>query len=236
MYNQLGLLTYWVDGINNVKIILKYPEGGAKMQIENNSRQIPSNERYTANKNYSDILYGYLQNISVLDEALGMRYIEKKDIKYTKIAEDLGVTRQTVSKKFNSLIEEGLLSFDGSSKRYYLLVLEAELATLLPSDTVKILCNTLQERCLSVLAYLLKTYIQHGSQACEVNLEVIKGYVGLSKTNRGSNNEIIRDIFLVLSKLGLIKFKAEKALDQATGGYKTRYVLEEVNNKVDFFE
>ena len=108
--------------------------------------------------------------------------------------------------------------------------------TLLPSDTVKILCNTLQERCLSVLAYLLKTYIQHGSQACEVNLEVIKGYVGLSKTNRGSNNEIIRDIFLVLSKLGLIKFKAEKALDQTTGGYRTRYILEEVNNKVDFFE
>ena len=73
MYNQLDLLTYWVDGINNVKIILKYPEGGARMQIEKNSRQIPSNERYTANKNYSDILYGYLQNISVLDEALGMR-------------------------------------------------------------------------------------------------------------------------------------------------------------------
>ena len=117
-----------------------------------------------------------------------------------------------------------------------MLILEAELATLLPSDTVKILCNTLQERCLSVLAYLLKTYVQHGGQSCEVNLEVIKGYVGLSKTNRGSNNEIIRDIFLVLSKLGLIKFKAEKTLDQATGGYKTRYVLEEVNNKVDFFK
>lgn len=206
------------------------------MQIEKNSRQIPSNERYTANKNYSDILYGYLQHMSILDEALGMRYIEKKDIKYTKIAEELGVTRQTVSKKFNNLVDEGLLSFDGSNKRYYLLVLEAELATLLPDDTVKVLCNTLQERCLSVLAYLLKTYVQHGGQSCEVNLEVIKGYVGLSKTNRGSNNEIIRDIFIVLSRLGLIKYKLEKVLDQATGGHKTRYILEEVNNQVRFFE
>lgn len=206
------------------------------MQIEKNSRQIPSNERYTANKNYSDILYGYLQHMSILDEALGMRYIEKKDIKYTKIAEDLGVTRQTVSKKFNNLVEEGLLSFEGSSKRYYLLVLEAELATLLPDDTVKVLCNTLQERCLSVLAYLLKTYVQHKEQPCEVNLDVIKGYVGLNKANRGSNNEIIRDIFIVLSRLGLIQYKVEKALDQATGGHKTRYILEEVNNQVRFFE
>lgn len=206
------------------------------MVIEKNSRQIPSNEKYTANKNYSDILYGYLQHISVLDETLGVRYIEKKDIKYTKIAEDLGVTRQTISKKFNNLIEEGLLSFDGSSKRYYLLVLEAELATLLPNDTVRVLCNTLQERCLSVLAYLLKTYVQHGCQPCEVSLEVIKGYVGLSKTNRGSNNEIIRDIFIVLNRLGLIQYKLEKVLDQATGGYKTKYILEEVNNQVRFFE
>lgn len=206
------------------------------MVIEKNSRQIPSNEKYTANKNYSDILYGYLQHMSVLDETLGVRYIEKKDIKYTKIAEDLGVTRQTISKKFNNLIEEGLLSFDGSSKRYYLLVLEAELATLLPNDTVRVLCNTLQERCLSVLAYLLKTYVQHGCQSCEVSLEVIKGYVGLSKTNRGSNNEIIRDIFIVLNRLGLIQYKLEKVLDQATGGYKTKYILEEVNNQVRFFE
>lgn len=206
------------------------------MVIEKNSRQIPSNEKYTANKNYSDILYGYLQHMSVLDETLGVRYIEKKDIKYTKIAEDLGVTRQTISKKFNNLIEEGLLSFDGSSKRYYLLVLEAELATLLPNDTVRVLCNTLQERCLSVLAYLLKTYVQHGCQPCEVSLEVIKGYVGLSKTNRGSNNEIIRDIFIVLNRLGLIQYKLEKVLDQATGGYKTKYILEEVNNQVRFFE
>ena len=206
------------------------------MQIEKNSRQIPSNERYTANKNYSDILYGYLQHMSILDEALGMRYIEKKDIKYTKIAEDLGVTRQTVSKKFNNLVEEGLLSFEGSSKRYYLLVLEAELATLLPDDTVKVLCNTLQERCLSVLAYLLKTYVQHREQPCEVNLDVIKGYVGLNKANRGSNNEIIRDIFIVLNRLGLIQYRVEKVLDQTTGGHKTRYILEEVNNQVRFFE
>lgn len=206
------------------------------MIIEKNSRQIPSNEKYTANKNYSDILYGYLQHISVLDEELGIRYIDKKDIKYIKIAEDLGLSRQTVSKRFNSLVEEGLLSFDMSSKRYMLRILEADLATLLPDDTVKILCNTLQERCLSVLAYLLKTYIQHGEEECEVNMDIIKKYVGLSKSNRGTNNEIIRDIFLVLKRLGLIEYRLEKSMDAATGGYKSKYILEKVDNRVRFFE
>lgn len=206
------------------------------MQIQKNSRQIPSNEKYTANKNYSDILYGYLQHMSILDETIGVRYIEKKDIKYTKIAEDLGVTRQTVSKKFNSLIEEGLISFDAGNKRYLLRVLEAELATLLPDDTVKVLCNTLQERCLSVLAYLLKTYIQHGESSCEVNMDIIKGHVGLSKSNRGTNNEVIRDIFMILKKLGLIEYRIEKSLDSNTGGYRSKYVLERVDNRVQFFE
>lgn len=206
------------------------------MTIEKNSRQIPSNEKYTANKNYSDILYGYLQHISSLDEELGIRYIYKKDIKYIKIAEDLGLSRQTVSKRFNGLVEEGLLSFDTSGKRYMLRVLEADLATLLPDDTVKILCNTLQERCLSVLAYLLKTYIQHGEEECEVNMDIIKKYVGLSKSNRGTNNEIIRDIFLVLKRLGLIEYRLEKSMDVTTGGYKSKYVLEKVDNRVRFFE
>lgn len=206
------------------------------MQIEHNSRQIPSNEKYTANKNYSDILYGYLQSISELDEELGIRYIEKKDIKYIKIAEDLGITRQTVSKKFNSLLEEGLLFFDNGNKRYMLRVLEAELAALLPYETVRVLCNTLQERSLSVLAYLLKTYIQHGSKTCEVNMDVMKAHVGLSKTNRGTNNEIIRDILMVLKKLGLIEYHIEKTLDENTGGYRAKYVLEKVDNRVQFLE
>ena len=57
------------------------------MEIQRNSRQIPSVPQYTANKQYSDLLYGYLQNISSMDEKTGIRYIPKKEIKYTEIAE-----------------------------------------------------------------------------------------------------------------------------------------------------
>lgn len=204
------------------------------MEIQKNSRQIPSNEKITSNKNYSDILYGYLQHLSLLDEDLGIRFIPKSNIKYTAIAEELGVTRQTISKKFNNLIDQGLIVLDSANKRYVLSTLEAELATLLPDDTIRILCNTLQERCLSVLSYLLKTYVQHGERACEINMDIIKAHVGLSKTNRGSNNEVIKDIFIILKQLGFIEYRMCKEMDSVTGGFKTRYILERVDNRVQF--
>ena len=106
-------------------------------------------------------------------------------VKYTAIAEEIGVARQTVSKKFNNLIDQGLVVLDAANKRYILSTLEAELATLLPDDTIRVLCNTLQERCLSVLSYLLKTFAQHGENPCEINMDIIKAHVGLIKTNRG---------------------------------------------------
>jgi hypothetical protein len=114
--------------------------------------------------------------------------------------------------------------------------LEAELATLLPDDTIRVLYNTLQERCLSVLSYLLKTFAQHGEQPCDVNMDIMKAHVGLSKNNRGSNNEVIRDILMVLKQLGLIEYHIRKEMDAATGGLKTYYVLDRVDNRVQFTE
>lgn len=204
------------------------------MEIQHNSRQIPSNEKYTANKKYSDLVYGYLQQKSVLDESLGLRYLPKKEVKYTQMAEDLGLSRQTASRKFNNLIEQDLVYYDEGNKRYILTKLEADLAALLPCDTVRILCVNLQERSLSILAYLIKTYFQHGQRPCEINIDVIKNHVGLNVDNRGRNNEVIKDIFLLLKKLGLIEYHTEKTFDAVSGGFKTRYILDKVDNKVDF--
>lgn len=204
------------------------------MEIQHNSRQIPSNEKYTANKKYSDLVYGYLQQKSVLDESIGLRYLPKKEVKYTQMAEDLGLSRQTASRKFNNLIEQDLVYYDEGNKRYILTKLEADLAALLPCDTVRILCVNLQERSLSILAYLIKTYFQHGQRPCEINIDVIKNHVGLNVDNRGRNNEVIKDIFLLLKKLGLIEYHTEKNFDAVSGGFKTRYILDKVDNKIDF--
>jgi hypothetical protein len=67
-------------------------------------------------------------------------------------------------------------------------------------------------------------------------MDIIKSYVGLSKSNRGTNNEVIRDIFLVLKQLGFIDYHMVKEIDANTGGYRTKYILDRVNNKVQFSE
>lgn len=204
------------------------------MHIQYNSRQIPSNKQYTANKEYSDLIYGFLQQQSVLDEKKGIRYLQKKDINYTKIGKILELSRQTVSKKIMSLIEQGLLYYDEENKRYILTELEASLAALLPCDTVRILCVNLKERSLSVLVYLIKSYYQHNQEPFEVNIDVMKDFVGLNVDNRGSNNQVIKDIFLLLRKLGLISYHIDKVMDEKTGGYRTKYIIDKVDNYIQF--
>lgn len=206
------------------------------MEIQKNSRQIPSNEIYTANKQYSDILYGYLQHNSYLDEKINIRFIPKKEISYVKLASALNMHRQTVSTKFNNLINQGLVSYNESLKRYELVIIDADLATLLPDETVRVCYNTLQDRCLSILAYLLKTFIQHGEKPCQINLDIIKAYVGLCVSNRGCSNQIIKDCLLVLQGLGFITYHTEKETDDKTGGTKMIYILDKVNNSIKFDE
>ena len=206
------------------------------MEIQKNSRQIPSNEIYTANKQYSDILYGYLQHISQLDEVAQIRFIPKKEINYVKLGEELNMHRQTVSSKFNNLIKQGLVIYNELEKRWDLVAIDANLATLLPDETVRVCYNTLQDRCLSILAYLLKTYIQHGEQPCQISLDVIKSYVGICVSNRGCNNQIVKDCLLVLEKLGFISYHVEREVDAKTGGTKTIYFLDKVNNSIKFDE
>lgn len=204
------------------------------MEMQHNSRQIPSNERYTANKKYSDLVYGYLQQKSTLDEANGIRFLMKKEIKYTQMAEDLGLSRQTASRKFNDLIAEDLVYYDEDNKRYVLTKLEADLAALLPCDTVRVLCVNLKERSLSTLAYLLKSYFQHGQTSYEINLDILKAHVGLSVDNRGRNNQTIKDILLLLKKLGFIEYHIDRDFNAESGGFKTKYIIDKVDNRVEF--
>lgn len=202
------------------------------MEIQKNSRQIPSDKVYTSDKKYSDILYGFLQNISVLEEKTRIRYILKKDISYVKIADILGMHRQTISSKFNNLIKQGLIIYNSDENRYELVMINPSLAALLPNETIRVLCNNLKERSLSILAYLLKTYIQHGEEPCQINLDIIKSQVGLCASNKGYNNTVILDCFSLLQKLDLIQVHKEKIKDKKTGGFKDIYILDKVNNQV----
>ena len=208
--------------------------GGEKMQVFYDSRQIPSDKSLTGNKKYSDLLYGYLQVVSEREEETNIRYIEKKNLKFTKIAADLQISRQTVASRLNNLIDMGLLKYDEVKKRYEFITIQKDLAALLPKPTVRILCNTLRERSLTILAYLLKSYFQHGQKPFNINIDVLKAQVGLSSANRGTNNEVITDTLILLKKLGFIDYKIVKEMDKVSGGFKTVYILLSVDNYIDW--
>lgn len=215
-----------------MNIMLKI--GGEKMQVFYDSRQIPSDKSLTGNKKYSDLLYGYLQVVSEREEETNIRYIEKKNLKFTKIAADLQISRQTVASRLNNLIDMGLLKYDEVKKRYEFITIQKDLAALLPKPTVRILCNTLRERSLSILAYLLKSYFQHGQKPFNINIDILKAQVGLSSANRGTNNEVITDTLILLKKLGFIDYKVVKEMDKVSGGFKTVYILLSVDNYIDW--
>ena len=47
-------------------------------------------------------------------------------------------------------------------------------------------------------------------------------------------NEVIKDIFIILKQLGLIEYHVNKEIDKTTGGYRSRYILDRVDNRVQF--
>jgi hypothetical protein len=58
-----------------------------------NTRQMPKTKEYLAHKGYSDIVYAWLQVNSSYDKENDIRYISKKEIKFTRIADELGISR-----------------------------------------------------------------------------------------------------------------------------------------------
>lgn len=198
------------------------------LTIQPNSRQIPKAKVYTADKKYSDLLYGVLQELSLCEETDDgkIRYVLKKDVKFTELGERIGLTRQTVSTRFKRLIELGLIEEDIENKRYILNVLDRKVASLIPFDTLRKLNNTLSHNCISVFVYLLNMYMAKEERSFKVTLSELKSFIGIAVTT-SSNNEVITDILEVLELLGLVKM--ELIYD---ANYHCQYEIFKVNNVI----
>ena len=115
------------------------------MKIEPNSRQIPSIERYTADKKYCDLLYGVLQEMSY-NEKIGdsnNRYVDKNSFTFETLGDRVGLKRATTSTKFKNLIELGLIEEISKEKRYKLNFLDKSVSSLVPYETLRKLNNSL---------------------------------------------------------------------------------------------
>lgn len=197
------------------------------MKPQPNSRQVPKVQEITAQKNYSDILYGYLQANSIKDEKTGERYIPKAEAKKVKIAEDLGMTRQTIGTRFKKLIELGLIKEE--TKRIVLVDIPANQAFLIPQETLRKLVNGLSANSITVYVYLFNRFIANKEKPFEFTLMALKTQCGLG-TLSNSNNYIINDILEILATLGLIQYHIETSRHGDVT--KTFLVLDKISHYV----
>lgn len=194
------------------------------LKIQPDSRQVPSVERYTADKKYHDLMYGVLQELSYGEKTPGdetiIRYVNKKDFSFESLGEKVGLKRVTASKYFKNLIALDLVEEDKDNKRYKLFPLDKSIATLIPFETLRKLNNSLNHNAISIYVYMLKRYIAAGEKEFCYTRNQLKSFCGMA-TDTNGNDEVISDILQVLELLGLIERKYVQTEENKTLTYIT---------------
>lgn len=195
-----------------------------------NTRQMPKTKEYLAHKGYSDIVYAWLQVNSLYDKENDVRYINKKEVKFTRIADELGISRQTASTRFKNLLDEeglNLIKYNKELNRYELIHLDKKLAFLVQKETLRKMVSALNENSINIYVYLYNRFFAE-PQGFDFTLDQIKRIIGISDKTR-SNNYIITDILEMLSLLGLIEYDIKEVRNP--NDYKTIYHLNKVNSE-----
>ena len=174
------------------------------MKIQKNSRQVPKDKAITSQRNYSDMIYCYLQVNSTYDEETGIRMIEKSKCKKTTIAAAFNITRQTVATKLNKLKELDLI--EETNKGIVLKEIAANKAFLIPFATMRKLTSAFNENAVTIYVYLFNRYIANKEIGYDFTATALKDICGLG-TNTHCNNYIIDDILELLASCGLIQYE-----------------------------
>lgn len=197
------------------------------MEIETNSRQMPSTSSIAREKDYCDLLYAWLQCNS---ERINMnepgRRIAKAKIKWVSIEKDFTRTlsdgtvdkvmsRKTIAKYFNHLEDKGLVFYNEQDGYYYLTVLDQSEANLIEYRTLSKLINVLQRNSISIYIYLFNRYYANGKTSFIATIKQIKDFIGIATTTT-SNNIIIDDTLDILKRLGLLDFGLVSGEDNRT--------------------
>lgn len=199
--------------------------------MTDNNRQIPKSKKICSNSNYLDLLYNQLQFISKpfinSDKIVEYRYILKNDVKYTELGKIFNMTRQTVAKKFKNLIEMGLVKEEND--RYILSVLTKEDALLIPTETSEVLSAVLNQRAISIYAYLFNRMYANSFEPFITRLSLLKEHVGISSSAR-NNNDIIVNILFFLQEAGLIDYEMTTVLSDTQTNFNNVKTIYQINN------
>ena len=197
------------------------------MQIEKNSRQMPSTSSVAREKDYCDLLYAWLQCNSERENMNDVvRRIHKSKIKWVSIEKDFTrilsdgtvdkvMSRKTIAKYFKHLEDKGLVKLNEENNYYYLTVLDSTEANLIEYNTLSKLMNVLQKNSISVYIYLFNRYYANGKSSFIATIKQIKDFIGIATTTT-SNNIIIDDTLDILKRLGLLEYGMINGEDNKT--------------------
>lgn len=202
-----------------------------------NQRQIPKTKEYLCNPLYWDMVYGYIQTNSEWDGVKGHpRILPKKKANFTKIGKYLGMSRQTVSKKFSDLAngqknKAGLhLIKKLENGDYEITILDSEISTLIDNNTLRVLTSALNNHTISIYIYLYGRWKANNKNDFIFTYEQLKKVVGIGDKST-STNYIIKDIINVLILMELLEIKVETDLSE-DGGYRTIFKVINMKDKV----
>lgn len=202
-----------------------------------NERQIPKTKEYFCNPLYWDVIYAYIQVNSEWDGVIGHpRILPKKKANFTKIGEYLGLTRQTVSKRFQDL-EDGQKDKEGlnlikklENGDYEIAILDSNVATLINNDTLRVLTSSCNNYTISIYVYLYSRWMAQQQQEFKFTYDQLKQIIGIGSKS-DSNDYIIKDILNLLIMMELIELKCNNELTE-NGGFKTVYSIIKMKDTV----
>lgn len=175
-----------------------------------------------ADKNYCDLIYGWMQCKS--DWVEDQRVVPASEVKFTKIGAELDMDRRLVSRYVNELVDMGLVEKNESKKYYVLKKLDNSDATLVPYPTLRQLVHSLSRNSVNIFVHLLNRYIASEEQSFIITHKELKERVGIA-TSTTSNNVIINDILDTLRRLGLVETEIRQTSDS-----KTHIIVTKVSN------
>lgn len=158
---------------------------------------------FLSDKNCNDRIYAYLLLQSKFNPngRETHRYVQK--ISNIKIAEDLGISRNTVGKRMKDLKERGYIQIEG---KYYL-VPKPDYYTLIPKDTLDFLLYYFNKKEKLIKLYVImwdywvkqKTFIMS-----DLHREL--GYTLKDNKPQSHNSAQIRELLTLLTGAGLLEY------------------------------
>ena len=172
---------------------------------------------------YGDCVYAWLLLHSYYNPEEKHNYIYKEDINFTKIGAQMHRSRQTISKRFNDLINKDIIrQYKYNGKTCYKIPYYSEFEELDGETTFQLLCLPLKEQkeeLIKTYAILLKkkrAMEKEGKKLFYCSAEQLIKECGKTATH-ASTYERMRGILTLLQGAGIIKFRTILAQQNSKG-------------------